>query len=44
MSLPSGRALAGVAVDVTADGHLLVAPGPGAPPVPVSAGDVIHVR
>jgi BirA family transcriptional regulator, biotin operon repressor / biotin---[acetyl-CoA-carboxylase] ligase len=44
VSLPSGRELAGRAVDVDAAGHLLVAARPGDPPVPVSAGDVIHVR
>jgi BirA family biotin operon repressor/biotin-[acetyl-CoA-carboxylase] ligase len=44
VSLPGGRELTGTATDVDADGHLLVAPGPGGPPVPVSAGDVIHVR
>lgn len=45
VELPGGRVLAGVAEDVDADGRLLVAPSPGgAPPTPVSAGDVIHVR
>jgi BirA family biotin operon repressor/biotin-[acetyl-CoA-carboxylase] ligase len=44
VSLPGGRELTGTATDVDADGHLLVAPDPGGPPVRVSAGDVIHVR
>jgi len=41
---PGGGVLAGLAEDVDADGRLLVAPASGALPVPVSAGDVIHVR
>jgi BirA family transcriptional regulator, biotin operon repressor / biotin---[acetyl-CoA-carboxylase] ligase len=44
VELPGGSVLAGVAEDIDADGRLLVAPSSGAPPVPVSAGDVIHVR
>jgi BirA family transcriptional regulator, biotin operon repressor / biotin---[acetyl-CoA-carboxylase] ligase len=44
VSLPSNRELAGVARDVDADGHLLVAARPGDPLVGVSAGDVVHVR
>jgi BirA family transcriptional regulator, biotin operon repressor / biotin---[acetyl-CoA-carboxylase] ligase len=44
VELPGRRVLAGVAEDVDADGRLLVAPADGAPPTPVSAGDVIHVR
>ncbi|MGC1753377.1 MAG: biotin--[acetyl-CoA-carboxylase] ligase, partial [Trebonia sp.] len=44
VELPGGRVLSGVAEDVDADGRLLVAPASGAPPVTVSAGDVIHVR
>ncbi len=41
--LPGDRELAGVARDVDAEGRLLVAAGDGAE-IPVSAGDVIHVR
>jgi BirA family biotin operon repressor/biotin-[acetyl-CoA-carboxylase] ligase len=41
--LPGDRELAGVASDVDAEGRLLVAAGDGAE-IPVSAGDVIHVR
>jgi BirA family transcriptional regulator, biotin operon repressor / biotin---[acetyl-CoA-carboxylase] ligase len=44
VELPGGSVLAGVAGDIDADGRLLVAPASGAAPVPVSAGDVIHVR
>jgi BirA family biotin operon repressor/biotin-[acetyl-CoA-carboxylase] ligase len=44
VELPGGRVLSGVAEDIDADGRLLVAPASGAPPVAVSAGDVIHVR
>jgi BirA family biotin operon repressor/biotin-[acetyl-CoA-carboxylase] ligase len=42
VALPSGRTLSGVAVDVDASGQLVVETGTG--PVPVAAGDVIHVR
>lgn len=42
VALPGGRTLSGVAIGVDGAGHLLVEPGTG--PVPVSAGDVIHVR
>lgn len=42
--LPGGRVLSGVAEDIDASGRLLVAEPGGSPPVPVSAGDVIHVR
>ncbi len=44
VELPGGSVLSGVAEDIDADGRLLVAPDSGAPPVTVSAGDVIHVR
>jgi len=47
VELPGGHVLSGVAEDVDADGRLLVAPadgGPAAPPTPVAAGDVIHLR
>ena len=44
VELPGGSVLAGVAEDIDADGRLLVAPTAGASPVPVAAGDVIHVR
>ena len=44
VELPGGRVLSGVAEDIDVDGRLLVAPASGAPPVAVSAGDVIHVR
>jgi BirA family biotin operon repressor/biotin-[acetyl-CoA-carboxylase] ligase len=42
VALPGGRTLSGVATDVDASGQLIVESGTGA--VPVSAGDVIHVR
>jgi BirA family transcriptional regulator, biotin operon repressor / biotin---[acetyl-CoA-carboxylase] ligase len=42
--LPLGRGLTGTAVGVDAGGRLLIAERPGDPPVPVSAGDVVHVR
>jgi BirA family biotin operon repressor/biotin-[acetyl-CoA-carboxylase] ligase len=42
VALPNGRTLSGVATGVDLAGHLLVESGTG--PVPVSAGDVIHVR
>jgi len=44
VELPGGRVLTGAAEDIDADGRLLVVPASGAPPVTVSAGDVIHVR
>jgi BirA family transcriptional regulator, biotin operon repressor / biotin---[acetyl-CoA-carboxylase] ligase len=44
VELPGGQILAGLAEDVDSDGRLLVTE-PGTPaPIPVSAGDVIHVR
>lgn len=42
VSLPGGRTVSGVAADVDPSGQLIVQTGTG--PVPVSAGDVIHVR
>ena len=42
--LPPGRVLTGTAIDVDAGGRLLIAERPGDPPVPISAGDVVHVR
>jgi BirA family biotin operon repressor/biotin-[acetyl-CoA-carboxylase] ligase len=42
VELPGGRALAGTATDVDQAGRRVVATGGG--PVPVSAGDVVHVR
>jgi BirA family transcriptional regulator, biotin operon repressor / biotin---[acetyl-CoA-carboxylase] ligase len=42
VDLPGGRALAGTATDVDDAGRLVVATAAG--PVPVSAGDVIHLR
>ncbi len=45
ISLPGGRSLTGTAVDVDGTGRLIVrADQPGGDLVPVSAGDVIHVR
>jgi BirA family transcriptional regulator, biotin operon repressor / biotin---[acetyl-CoA-carboxylase] ligase len=45
VELPGGRALAGRAAGIDADGRLLVAEDGGAGPVtPVSAGDVVHLR
>ncbi len=43
VQLPGGEELHGNAVDVDADGRLLVAAA-GAAAVPVAAGDVVHVR
>ena len=42
VELPDGRTLSGLAEDVDASGRLIVESGAG--PVPVSAGDVTHVR
>jgi BirA family biotin operon repressor/biotin-[acetyl-CoA-carboxylase] ligase len=42
VTLPGGRTLSGVATDVDASGQLIVESG--TEPIPVSAGDVIHVR
>jgi BirA family biotin operon repressor/biotin-[acetyl-CoA-carboxylase] ligase len=42
VALPGGRTFSGVAVDVDVAGRLVVETGTGQ--VPVSAGDVIHVR
>ncbi|MCP2260437.1 BirA family transcriptional regulator, biotin operon repressor / biotin-[acetyl-CoA-carboxylase] ligase [Streptoalloteichus tenebrarius] len=43
VELPNGGALHGTAVDVDADGRLVIREASGAL-VPVSAGDVVHVR
>jgi BirA family transcriptional regulator, biotin operon repressor / biotin---[acetyl-CoA-carboxylase] ligase len=43
VALPGGHSLTGAAVDVDATGRLIVKPD-SAETVPVSAGDVIHVR
>jgi BirA family biotin operon repressor/biotin-[acetyl-CoA-carboxylase] ligase len=42
--LPGEAVLAGEAVDIDADGRLIVRPDGGAPAVSVAAGDVVHVR
>jgi len=42
VSMPGGKQVAGRAVDVDATGRLVVETASG--PVPVSAGDVVHVR
>jgi BirA family transcriptional regulator, biotin operon repressor / biotin---[acetyl-CoA-carboxylase] ligase len=44
VELPAGRGLTGVARDIDLDGRLLIADPAGGPAVPVSAGDVIHLR
>ena len=44
VQLPDHRMLTGAAEGVDGAGQLLVEPDPGADPVAVSAGDVIHVR
>jgi BirA family transcriptional regulator, biotin operon repressor / biotin---[acetyl-CoA-carboxylase] ligase len=44
VELPGERILSGVASDVDLDGRLLVREPGASAPVPVSAGDVIHVR
>jgi BirA family biotin operon repressor/biotin-[acetyl-CoA-carboxylase] ligase len=44
VELPGDRVLAGVASGVDLDGRLLVTEPGASTPVPVSAGDVIHVR
>jgi BirA family biotin operon repressor/biotin-[acetyl-CoA-carboxylase] ligase len=43
VELPDGKPLTGTATDVDGDGRLVVTP-PGGAPVPVAAGDVVHVR
>lgn len=40
----AGRSVSGLAVAVDDDGRLLVRPAAGGEPLPVSAGDVTHVR
>jgi BirA family transcriptional regulator, biotin operon repressor / biotin---[acetyl-CoA-carboxylase] ligase len=42
VELPGGRVLAGIAADVDGGGRLVVRTASG--PIPVSAGDVVHVR
>jgi BirA family biotin operon repressor/biotin-[acetyl-CoA-carboxylase] ligase len=42
--LPAGAVLAGEAMDVDADGRLVIRPDGGGPDVAVAAGDVVHVR
>lgn len=44
VELPAGRTLTGSATGIDQDGRLLVAESRGSAPVPVSAGDVIHLR
>jgi BirA family transcriptional regulator, biotin operon repressor / biotin---[acetyl-CoA-carboxylase] ligase len=44
VELPEGRILSGLAEDVDSGGRLLVTEPGASTPVPVSAGDVIHVR
>jgi BirA family biotin operon repressor/biotin-[acetyl-CoA-carboxylase] ligase len=44
VEMPQGRVLNGVAMDVDADGRLLVQEPTATAVTPVSAGDVIHVR
>lgn len=43
VELPNDTVLAGVASDVDSDGRLVVT-APGGAPMPVAAGDVVHVR
>jgi BirA family transcriptional regulator, biotin operon repressor / biotin---[acetyl-CoA-carboxylase] ligase len=43
VELPGGTALDGTATDVDTDGRLVVTP-PAGVPVPLAAGDVVHVR
>jgi BirA family biotin operon repressor/biotin-[acetyl-CoA-carboxylase] ligase len=44
VQLPGGVVLAGEAVDIDADGRLVVRPAGGREDVAVAAGDVVHVR
>jgi BirA family biotin operon repressor/biotin-[acetyl-CoA-carboxylase] ligase len=44
VELPADRVLAGTAEDIDPAGRLLVRPGNAAAAIPVSAGDVIHLR
>jgi BirA family biotin operon repressor/biotin-[acetyl-CoA-carboxylase] ligase len=44
VQLPGRPELLGEAVDVDADGRLVVDPDGGGQPVPVAAGDVVHAR
>lgn len=43
VELPGGDHVSGAATDIDADGRLVVTPPAGAP-VPLAAGDVVHVR
>jgi BirA family biotin operon repressor/biotin-[acetyl-CoA-carboxylase] ligase len=44
-SMPGGKVLSGTAVDIDAEGRLLIQPdGAGGEPVAVSAGDITHLR
>jgi BirA family transcriptional regulator, biotin operon repressor / biotin---[acetyl-CoA-carboxylase] ligase len=44
VELPGDRLLSGVASDVDLHGRLLVTEPSASSPIPVSAGDVVHVR
>ncbi len=44
VELPAGRELTGVAEDIDPDGRLLIRTDASAPAVPVSAGDIVHLR
>lgn len=44
VELPGGRIMSGLAEDIDGDGRLLVRERGAPAPIPVSAGDVIHVR
>ncbi|MCD9623353.1 biotin--[acetyl-CoA-carboxylase] ligase [Rhabdothermincola salaria] len=42
--LPDGTAVEGTAVDVAANGHLVVSPSDGGPPLEIAVGDIVHLR
>jgi BirA family biotin operon repressor/biotin-[acetyl-CoA-carboxylase] ligase len=44
VDLPAGRVLTGTATDIDAAGCLLISEAGSTKPIPVSAGDVIHLR
>jgi BirA family transcriptional regulator, biotin operon repressor / biotin---[acetyl-CoA-carboxylase] ligase len=44
VELPGRRILSGLAEDIDSEGRLLVREPGASSPVPISAGDVIHVR
>jgi BirA family transcriptional regulator, biotin operon repressor / biotin---[acetyl-CoA-carboxylase] ligase len=44
VELPVGRVVTGTAIDVDRDGRLLVTESAAAPAIPISAGDVVHLR